>query len=50
MREGWSNEHTNGMIRKWLPKWYDISNISEEEIILREKNNIKKIYYEQKKI
>ena len=32
-RERWSNEHTNGMIRKWLPKWCDFSNITDEEII-----------------
>lgn len=31
-RERWSNEHTNGMIRKRLPKWYDFSNISDKEI------------------
>jgi len=31
-RERWSNEHTNGMIRKWLPKWSDFSNITDEEI------------------
>lgn len=32
-RERWSNEHTNGMIRKWLPKWSDFSTITDEEII-----------------
>jgi transposase, IS30 family len=32
-RERWSNEHTNGMIRKWLPKWSDFSSITDEEII-----------------
>ncbi len=32
-RERWSNEHTNGMIRKWLPKWCDFSNITDDEIL-----------------
>lgn len=32
-RERWSNEHTNGMIRKWLPKWSDFSSITDEEIV-----------------
>ena len=32
-RERWSNEHTNGMIRKWLPKWLDFSSITDDEIM-----------------
>jgi IS30 family transposase len=41
-RERWSNEHTNGMIRKWLPKWYDFSSITDEEIeALQDKLNKK---------
>jgi len=41
-RERWSNEHTNWMIRKWLPKWYDFSNITDEEIeTLQDKLNKK---------
>ena len=32
-RERWNNEHTNGTIRKWLLKWCDFSNITDEEII-----------------
>ena len=32
-RERWSNEHTNWMIRKWLPKWHDFSSITDDEIL-----------------
>lgn len=30
--ERWSNEHTNWMIRKWIPKWTDFSSMTEEEV------------------
>ena len=41
-RERWSNEHTNGMIRKWLPKWCDFSSITDTEILaLQDKINKK---------
>jgi len=41
-RERWSNEHTNGMIRKRLPKWYDFSSITDTEILaLQDKLNKK---------
>ena len=30
--ERWTNEHTNGMLRVFFPKWTDFSKISEEEI------------------
>jgi len=41
-RERWSNEHTNGMIRKWLPKWCDFSSITDIEILaLQDKINKK---------
>lgn len=31
-RERWSNEHTNWMIRKWIPKWTDFSSMTDEEV------------------
>jgi len=41
-RERGSNEHTNGMIRKRLPKWYDFSSITDKEIeALQDKLNRK---------
>lgn len=30
----WTNEHTNWMIRKMLPKWYDFKNISNQKVTL----------------
>ena len=33
-RERWTNENTNWMIRKMLPKWYDFKNVSDQKITL----------------